>query len=421
MVSVRHAIRFDVLLGSSAECIVITDCEGEILWVNQRAENLFGYRRDELLGCTVEVLLPERLRQVHAAHREKYAAHPRNRPMGAGLDLVARRKDGSEIPVEISLSHAGEGKDLLIMATVADITARRAMEVDLAESEALYRSLIDAVLDSSASGIVIRDADFGVVWVNKVLEDFFGIRRPEAVGEDVRNLLRLRVGPMIESPEAFLQRVAEGDEGAVGSGEDFEIHMMPAENRPERWLEYRSEPIRVGLFAGGRIDHYYDGTELKRAEQARVQLMEERIRELESDLHALERIARPPTAAVTAHLLGVIPLRESAPAPFAEMSRDYGNVMDEALERRIYKTDQNLSEPLSELAGRLGFLKATPRDVVELHSGVLKEKSRSAPPARMRGYLEEGHLLLVELIGHLATWYRNQAFNGREPEPGPRC
>jgi len=90
------------------------------------------------------------------------------------------------------------------------------------------------------------------------------------------------------------------------------------------------------------------------------------------------------------------------------------------LERRIYKTDPNLSEPLADLASRLGFLKATPRDVVELHSEVLKQKSRSAPPARMRGYLEEGHLLLVELIGHLAAWYRNQTFAGGEQKNKPK-
>jgi len=416
MPTAKDAVRFDILLNSSAESIVITNGGGAIVWVNRKAEGLFGYRREEMLGRTVEMLLPERLRRVHAAHREQYAAHPRNRPMGAGLDLLARRKDGSEFPVEISLSHAGDGRELRIMATVADITARRAMETAVAESEARYRSLIDAVLDSAASGIVIRDAGFAVVWVNKVLEEFFGIRRTEAVGEDVRDLLRERVAPMIENPEAFLQRVATGD----GVGEDFEIHAPAAANRPERWFEYRSEPIHSGLFVNGRIDHYYDGTELKRAEQERVQLMEERIRELESDLHALERVARPPKAAVTAHLMGVIPLREAAPAPFAEMSGAYGNVMDEALERRIYKTDPNLSEPLADLASRLGFLKATPRDVVELHSEVLKQKSRSAPPARMRGYLEEGHLLLVELLGHLAAWYRNQVFYRREQESRPK-
>lgn len=405
---------FETLLQSAAESIIISDKKGRVVWVNEKAESLFGYHRDEIVGHAVEMLLPKRLRRAHAEHRRRYAADPHNRSMGVGLDLLARRKDGSEFPVEVSLSHAGEGRDLLVMATVADITTRRTMETALEESETRFRSLIDAVLDSSASGIVIRDADFGVVWVNKVLEEFFAIRRTEAVGEDIRSLLRLRVGTMIENPEAFLQRVETGN-GGGGSGGNFEIHVLPAENRQERWLEYRSEPIRSGLFAGGRIDHYYDGTELKQAEQAKLQLMEERIRELEADLNALERVARPPKAAVTAHLMGVVPLKDSADL-FAELIKEYGNIMDEALERRIYKTDQSLSEPLVNLAGRLGFMKATPRDVVELHSEALQQKSRSVPPSKIRGYLEEGHLLLVELLGDLVAWYRNQAFHGCAPE-----
>lgn len=304
------------------------------------------------------------------------------------------------------------------MATVADIASRRTMEAALAESEVRYRSLIDALLDSSAGGILIRDVYFRVVWINRVLEEFFGIQRSKAIGDDLRNLLREHVGPKIENAEAFLHRVAV--DSCDGPGGEFEIHILPAESRPERWLEYRSEPILSGLFAGGRIDHYYDGTELKRAEQARVQLMEERIRVLEVDLQALESIARPPKAAVTAHLMGLAPLKESAPDLFTEMIREYGSVMDEALERRIYKSDQNFSEPLAELAGRFGFLKGTPRDVVELHSAVLQQKSRSASPSKMRGYLEEGHLLLVELMGHVAAWYRNQAIRRREPEHEPK-
>jgi PAS domain S-box-containing protein len=411
--SVPHVTTFETLLQSAAESILIADEKGRIIWANEKAQGLFGYNRSEMLGRKVEMLLPERLREAHVRHRGGYVTNPRNRPMGAGLDLVARRKDGSEFPVEVSLSHAGEGQDLLVMATVADITSRRTMEEALAESEVRYRSLIDALLDSSASGIVIRDADFGVLWVNRVIEEFFGIRRAEAVGDDLRNLLREHAGPKIENPEAFLHRVAAGSCGEPG--EDFEIHVLPAENRQERWLEYRSEPILSGLFAGGRIDHYYDGTELKQAEQAKLQLMEERIRELEADLQALERVARPPKAAVTAHVMGVVPLRESADL-FAELIKEYGKVMDQALERRIYKTDHSLAEPLADLAGRLGFLKATPRDVVELHREALQQKSRNVPPSKMRGYLEEGHLLLVELLGDLAAWYRNQAFHGRAPE-----
>jgi PAS domain S-box-containing protein len=96
--------RFRALVESAPDGIVTVDHAGRIVLVNAQAEKLFGYTRDELLGKPVEVLVPERFHHQHVADRERYTAAPRTRPMGAGLALSARRKDGNELPVEISLS-----------------------------------------------------------------------------------------------------------------------------------------------------------------------------------------------------------------------------------------------------------------------------------------------------------------------------
>jgi PAS domain S-box-containing protein len=122
---------FRTLLESAAEGIVIVDREGRIVLLNGKAEELFGYRQKELSGQTVEILLPQSLRDIHRKHRDEYLAAPRNRPMGINLDLIARRKDGREFPVEIALSHAGEGDRMLIMASVNDISLRKKWEDEI--------------------------------------------------------------------------------------------------------------------------------------------------------------------------------------------------------------------------------------------------------------------------------------------------
>src|ERR1041384_2944030 len=92
------------ILESASEGIVIVDARGVIVTVNAKAEGMFGYPRAELVGQRLELLLPDRLRDKHVDHRSGYMHDPRVRPMGTGLDLIARRKNGSEFPVEISLS-----------------------------------------------------------------------------------------------------------------------------------------------------------------------------------------------------------------------------------------------------------------------------------------------------------------------------
>ncbi len=125
------------LLEAASEGVVATDGEGKILLVNGTGLKLFGYNREELLGQPVETLLPEALRAIHFHHREKYLADPHARPMGVGLSLSARRKDGTIFPVEISLSFSQEGGSLMVLALITDITERRRVEENLRETAKL--------------------------------------------------------------------------------------------------------------------------------------------------------------------------------------------------------------------------------------------------------------------------------------------
>lgn len=120
--------RFRTLLDSAPDAIVIVDREGRIDMVNNQTENWFGYNRDELIGEPVEILVPERFRQIHVSYRNHFNAHPGTRPMGANADLTGRRKDGSEFPVEISLSPSSFADEPWVTAIVRDISARKEIE-----------------------------------------------------------------------------------------------------------------------------------------------------------------------------------------------------------------------------------------------------------------------------------------------------
>jgi len=133
--------RFRELLESAPDAVVLVGAEGQISLVNRRTEELFGYEPGELIDREVELLVPDRFRAGHLAYRAGYAADPRTREMGAGLELYGRRRDGSEFPVEISLSPMRADGDQLVIAIVRDVSQRRA-----AERERLALALEQAAL-----------------------------------------------------------------------------------------------------------------------------------------------------------------------------------------------------------------------------------------------------------------------------------
>jgi PAS domain S-box-containing protein len=116
---------YEAVFLASPDGILVIDAAGRIRGANPMAETLFGYSRDELVGKGVDMLVPDRVRPYHAGHREAYAAEPRARPMGIGMELSARRKDGSEFPVEISLSPFHGDDEMQVIATVRDVTQRK--------------------------------------------------------------------------------------------------------------------------------------------------------------------------------------------------------------------------------------------------------------------------------------------------------
>ncbi len=138
-----EARKFQSLLESAPDAIVAVNQKGQIVLANSQTKALFGYQRDELLNQPVELLLPDAFKENHIHHRETYNANPHIRAMGQGLDLVARRKDGSEFPVEISLSPLQTEDGLLVTSIIRDITERKRVEAALRQKDEDLRALVE--------------------------------------------------------------------------------------------------------------------------------------------------------------------------------------------------------------------------------------------------------------------------------------
>jgi PAS domain S-box-containing protein len=174
--------RFRQVVEAAPNAMVMINSAGEIVMVNAQAERVFGYPRAELLGQSVEILVPERFRSHHPGLRATFFADPNPRPMGAGRDLYGLRKDGSEFPIETGLNPVETDEGPMVLSAIVDITERKAAEQALRDSEHRLRSLA-AIVESSDDAIVSKNLDGIVTSWNKGAERIFGYTAEEMIGQ----------------------------------------------------------------------------------------------------------------------------------------------------------------------------------------------------------------------------------------------
>jgi diguanylate cyclase (GGDEF)-like protein/PAS domain S-box-containing protein len=183
----REALRtaekqFRGLLEAAPDAIVIVDDAGRIRLVNAQAERLFGYSRGELIGQPLESLVPERHRARHVDHRHAFCHNPTARPMGVGLELCVVRKDGRELPVEISLGPVETDAGILVSAAIRDVSERKRLVVELEQRARLMDLVHDAI-------IVREPGHSRISYWNREAEEIYGYTAQEACGQIAHDLL----------------------------------------------------------------------------------------------------------------------------------------------------------------------------------------------------------------------------------------
>ncbi len=401
----RAEKQFRQVIEGAPNGMVLVDRQGRITLVNAQIEKSFGYSREELLGQSIEMLVPERFRARHPSYRDGFTTAPTTRSMGAGRDLYGLRKDGSEFPVEIGLNPLETEQGLMVLGTVVDITERKRAEEALRRSQEQLAGVIGSAMDA----IISVDEDQRIVLFNAAAERMFLYPSEEAIGRPLDRFIPERFRPAHRGHvEDFGRtRVTKRSMGALGAifglradGEEFPIEASISQ------LESEGRKFYTVILR--------DITERKRAEEQNRRLnetLEQRVRERTAQLQAANKELEAFSYSVSHDLRA--PLRHINGFSQA-LLEDYADKLDETGKgylQEVRAASQEMAQLIDDVLQLARVTRSEMRresvDLSELSHSVMAELQKGGTGRTAAVNIEEGLLthgdrrLLRIVLGNL--------------------
>lgn len=390
---------YRALIESAPDAVVLINSDGSIVLVNEQTERLFGHARADLLGCKIESLVPMRYRERHQLYRDRFFSDPKFRPMGMGVDLWGLRRDGSEFPVEISLSPIRAGERLYAAASIRDATERR-------KAAQKFRDLLETAPD----GMVIVNTKGLIQLVNAQVERLFGYKRDVLIGqpvevlipEDTREQHANHRDGYIEAPT--LREMGTGKElwGRRKDGSRFpvEISLSPLETEEGTWTTAAVRDVSDRKAADDQLQQYARNLERSNRDLERFAYIASH--DLQAPLRNLAGFSQ-----LLGRKLGGDVDKETA--EFLEFIQGGAHQMQELIEgllqlSRVGRTVSgkmtavDLNEVLTNVEWRL-------KSVIEARSATVE----SAPLPTVHGVASELSQLFQNLIENALKFHRDEA------------
>jgi PAS domain S-box-containing protein len=334
--------RLEGLLELAPDAMVIVDEAGKIVLINAQTERLFGYRRDEVLGRDLEMLLPERFRARHHLHRMNYFAEPCVRPMGTKLELFGVHKTGAEFPVEVSLSPIKTKQGVLAASAIRDVTERKQAEE--------VRARLAAIVESSEDAIISKNLDAAITSWNAGAQRIFGYTEEEVVGRPIGILI---------PPE-----------------------LLDEENR-----------ILETLRTGKRIEHYETVRVTKAGKQINVSLSISPIRDASGKIIGFSKIARDITE------------RKLAEQVLADMTRKLIEAQEQERARIGRELHDDITQRLAMLAIELEQIQDNASDVQSPVREVRKRMTEISKDVQALSHdLHSSKLEYLGVVAGMKSW-----------------